>query len=190
MGKSKTTKFKRPHFSVGLPVNDVKEVDAEEFDNDGPAAELLEKVRAQPLYSLEYPPMSLFELLLVCFICCLFICHYDKTVFCVSSAAESQSRCARIGMCQHFQGGSAESHHTRISPKGCREASGANAVGQQCSRQGNCCWSTQVSGLPQSCGLQTGTVVFDQPATSDSAVDDDEKDPKLLEHLTISVFKI
>lgn len=63
MGKSKTTKFKRPHFSVGLPVNDVKEVDAEESDNDGPAAELLEKVRTQPLYSLEYLPMSLFEFL-------------------------------------------------------------------------------------------------------------------------------
>ncbi|TWW67426.1 HEAT repeat-containing protein 3 [Takifugu flavidus] len=46
MGKSKTTKFKRPHFSVGLPVNDVKEVDAEECDNDGPAAELLEKLQS------------------------------------------------------------------------------------------------------------------------------------------------
>lgn len=63
MGKSKTTKFKRPHFSVGLPVNDVKEVDAEESDNDGRAAELLEKVRTQPLNSLEYLPMSLFEFL-------------------------------------------------------------------------------------------------------------------------------
>lgn len=60
MGKSKTTKFKRPHFSVGLPVNDVKEVDAEECDNDGPAAELLEKVRKQPVCSLEYLPMLLF----------------------------------------------------------------------------------------------------------------------------------
>lgn len=49
MGKSKTTKFKRPQFnSVGLPVNAVKEEDpaAEEHDEDNcPAAELLEKVR-------------------------------------------------------------------------------------------------------------------------------------------------
>lgn len=48
MGKSKTTKFKRPQFNaVGLPVNAVKEVDAEEEDDGGdgcPAAELLEKV--------------------------------------------------------------------------------------------------------------------------------------------------
>lgn len=48
MGKSKTTKFKRPHFSMGLPVNAVKEVDAEECDSDSPAADLLEKVRTQP----------------------------------------------------------------------------------------------------------------------------------------------
>lgn len=51
MGKSKTTKFKRPQFnSVGLPVNAVKEVDAaeEELDEDGcPAAELLERVRTK-----------------------------------------------------------------------------------------------------------------------------------------------
>lgn len=60
MGKSKTTKFKRPQFSVGLPVNDVKEVDAEECDNDGPAAELLEKVRKQPVCAMEYLPMLLF----------------------------------------------------------------------------------------------------------------------------------
>lgn len=59
MGKSKTTKFKRPQFNtVGLPVNAVKEVDAEEEehndDDDGPAAELLEKVWAQssPVFSL------------------------------------------------------------------------------------------------------------------------------------------
>lgn len=44
MGKSKTVKFKRPHFSVGLPVNTVKEIDLEEYDSDSPA-ELLEKVR-------------------------------------------------------------------------------------------------------------------------------------------------
>lgn len=48
MGKSKTTKFKRSQFNaVGLPVNAVKEVDAEEEehgDDDCPAAELLEKV--------------------------------------------------------------------------------------------------------------------------------------------------
>lgn len=49
MGKSKTTKFKRPQFNmVGLPVNAVKAVDAneEELDDDDgcPAAELLEKV--------------------------------------------------------------------------------------------------------------------------------------------------
>lgn len=47
MGKSKTAKFRRPQFNaVGLPVNAVKEVDAEEDDGDDgcPAAELLEKV--------------------------------------------------------------------------------------------------------------------------------------------------
>ncbi|XP_037549908.1 HEAT repeat-containing protein 3 [Nematolebias whitei] len=53
MGKSKTTKFKRPQFSsVGLPVNAVKEVDAaeEEHDEDScPAAELLERVRTKLL---------------------------------------------------------------------------------------------------------------------------------------------
>ncbi|XP_023131606.1 HEAT repeat-containing protein 3 isoform X1 [Amphiprion ocellaris] len=50
MGKSKTTKFKRPQFnSVGLPVNAVKEADAEEEElgEDGcPAAELLEKLQS------------------------------------------------------------------------------------------------------------------------------------------------
>ncbi|CAK6958821.1 HEAT repeat-containing protein 3 [Scomber scombrus] len=51
MGKSKTTKFKRPQFNtVGLPVNAVKEVDAEEEehddDDDCPAAELLEKLQS------------------------------------------------------------------------------------------------------------------------------------------------
>lgn len=59
MGKSKTTKFKRPQFNaVGLPVNAVKEVDVEEEecgDDSCPAAELLEKVRAQscPILSLK-----------------------------------------------------------------------------------------------------------------------------------------
>lgn len=48
MGKSKTNKFKRPPFSVGLPVNAEKEADVEECDSDGPAAEYLEKVRKQP----------------------------------------------------------------------------------------------------------------------------------------------
>lgn len=50
MGKSKTTKFKRPQFNaVGLPTNAVKEVDAEEEehgDEDCPAAELLEKLQS------------------------------------------------------------------------------------------------------------------------------------------------
>lgn len=49
MGKSKTTKFRRPQFnSVGLPMNAVKEVDVEEEalgDDSCPAAEFLEKVR-------------------------------------------------------------------------------------------------------------------------------------------------
>lgn len=49
MGKSKTNKFKRPHFSVGLPVNAGKEVDEAEYDSDSPAAELLEKVRKPPI---------------------------------------------------------------------------------------------------------------------------------------------
>lgn len=47
MGKSKTTKFKRPQFNtVGLPVKAVKEEDdEEEHGDDGcPAGELLEKV--------------------------------------------------------------------------------------------------------------------------------------------------
>ncbi|XP_076603709.1 HEAT repeat-containing protein 3 [Chaetodon auriga] len=50
MGKSKTTKFKRPQFNaVGLPVNAVKEADAQEEDDGGdtcPAAELLEKLQS------------------------------------------------------------------------------------------------------------------------------------------------
>ncbi|KAK2919767.1 HEAT repeat-containing protein 3 [Channa argus] len=49
MGKSKTTKFKRPQFNaVGLPVNAVKEVDdEEEHDEDScPAAEFLEKLQS------------------------------------------------------------------------------------------------------------------------------------------------
>uniref|UniRef100_A0A1A8QAT6 HEAT repeat containing 3 n=1 Tax=Nothobranchius pienaari TaxID=704102 RepID=A0A1A8QAT6_9TELE len=50
MGKSKTTKFKRPQFnSVGLPVNAVKEEDPAEEDHDEddcPAAELLEKLQS------------------------------------------------------------------------------------------------------------------------------------------------
>ncbi|XP_040899319.1 HEAT repeat-containing protein 3 [Toxotes jaculatrix] len=50
MGKSRTTKFKRPQFSaVGLPANAVKEVDAEEeehVDDSCPAAELLEKLQS------------------------------------------------------------------------------------------------------------------------------------------------
>lgn len=49
MGKSKTTKFKRPQFnSLGLPVNAVKEADVEDEalgDDSCPAAEFLEKVR-------------------------------------------------------------------------------------------------------------------------------------------------
>lgn len=48
MGKSKTTKFKRPQFNaVGLPANAVKEAEPEEEehgDDSCPAAELLEKV--------------------------------------------------------------------------------------------------------------------------------------------------
>nr|XP_057945547.1 HEAT repeat-containing protein 3 [Doryrhamphus excisus] len=61
MGKSKTTKFKRPHFNaVGLPVDAMNEaaVDEEEHGNDDdddcPAAELLEK--------LESPSASVREL--------------------------------------------------------------------------------------------------------------------------------
>ncbi|XP_061732885.1 HEAT repeat-containing protein 3 [Nerophis ophidion] len=52
MGKSKTTKFKRPQFNaVGLPVNAVKEAAEEEEehggdDDDCPAAELLEKLES------------------------------------------------------------------------------------------------------------------------------------------------
>ncbi|XP_017284194.1 HEAT repeat-containing protein 3 [Kryptolebias marmoratus] len=50
MGKSKTTKFKRPQFnSMGLPVTAVKEEDPaeEEHDEDSsPAAELLEKLQS------------------------------------------------------------------------------------------------------------------------------------------------
>ncbi|XP_042338612.1 HEAT repeat-containing protein 3 [Plectropomus leopardus] len=50
MGKSKTTKFKRPQFNtVGLPTNAVKEVDADEEEHEAescPAAELLEKLQS------------------------------------------------------------------------------------------------------------------------------------------------
>ncbi|XP_012735661.2 LOW QUALITY PROTEIN: HEAT repeat-containing protein 3 [Fundulus heteroclitus] len=50
MGKSKTTKFKRPQFnSVGLPVSAVKEADEPEGELDEescPAAELLEKLQS------------------------------------------------------------------------------------------------------------------------------------------------
>ncbi|KAG7242571.1 hypothetical protein INR49_020284 [Caranx melampygus] len=49
MGKSRTTKFKRPQFNaVGLPVNAVKEAVAEEDDygDSCPAAELLEKLES------------------------------------------------------------------------------------------------------------------------------------------------
>lgn len=50
MGKSKTTKFKRPQFnSVGLPVSAVKEADGgeeEHGEDDCPAAELLEKLQS------------------------------------------------------------------------------------------------------------------------------------------------
>ncbi|RVE74815.1 hypothetical protein OJAV_G00025780 [Oryzias javanicus] len=50
MGKSKTTKFKRPQFNaVGLPVKTVREVDEEEEDHGedcSPAAELLEKLQS------------------------------------------------------------------------------------------------------------------------------------------------
>lgn len=66
MGKSKTTKFKRPQFNTaGFPTSAVKEADAkgEEHDDedDGcPAAELLEKVGAQsnPVISLEWPRLT------------------------------------------------------------------------------------------------------------------------------------
>ncbi|XP_062245066.1 HEAT repeat-containing protein 3 [Platichthys flesus] len=50
MGKSRTTKFKRPQFNaVGLPVNAVKEADLEEEElgeESCPAAELLEKLQS------------------------------------------------------------------------------------------------------------------------------------------------
>ncbi|XP_056227415.1 HEAT repeat-containing protein 3 [Seriola aureovittata] len=50
MGKSRTTKFRRPQFNaVGLPVNAVKEAEPEEDeygDDDCPAAELLEKLQS------------------------------------------------------------------------------------------------------------------------------------------------
>uniref|UniRef100_A0A672F4I0 SYO1-like TPR repeats domain-containing protein n=1 Tax=Salarias fasciatus TaxID=181472 RepID=A0A672F4I0_SALFA len=46
MGKSKTTKFKRPQFNTaGLPVNAVKE-EEEQADEDCPALELLEKLES------------------------------------------------------------------------------------------------------------------------------------------------
>lgn len=51
MGKSKTTKFRRPQFNTaGLPVNAVKEPEEEQHDDDDdcPAAELLEKVGVHP----------------------------------------------------------------------------------------------------------------------------------------------
>ena len=66
MGKSKTTKFKRPQFnSVGLPAVAVKEADLEEEelgDESCPAADLLEKVWTQP--QLDFLPKLLFFQLL------------------------------------------------------------------------------------------------------------------------------
>lgn len=62
MGKSKTTKFKRPQFnSVGLPAVVVKEADLEEEelgDESCPAAELLEKVWTHS--QLDFSPKLLF----------------------------------------------------------------------------------------------------------------------------------
>lgn len=66
-------------------------------------------------------------------------CHVLYTV------AESQCRCARVCMCQHFSGGAAESDHPRLPPEGCCEAPRAHAAGQQPGCQGDCHWSTQVS---------------------------------------------
>lgn len=72
MGKSKTTKFKRPQFnSVGLPAVVVKEADLEEEelgDESCPAAELLEKVWTHS--QLDFSPKLLF---LSCWLIILYI---------------------------------------------------------------------------------------------------------------------
>ncbi|XP_034041897.1 HEAT repeat-containing protein 3 [Thalassophryne amazonica] len=58
MGKSKTTKFKRPQFNaVGLPVKAVKEVDEDEegpAEEDCPAEELLEKLQSPSADAREF----------------------------------------------------------------------------------------------------------------------------------------
>ncbi|XP_029284580.1 HEAT repeat-containing protein 3 [Cottoperca gobio] len=63
MGKSKTTKFKRPQFNaVGLPVNAVKEADAEEEDlgdDECPAEELLEKLQSPSADTREFACASI-----------------------------------------------------------------------------------------------------------------------------------
>ncbi|XP_004067491.1 HEAT repeat-containing protein 3 isoform X1 [Oryzias latipes] len=63
MGKSKTTKFKRPQFNaVGLPVKAVKEVDEEEEDHGedcSPAAELLEKLQSPNADTREFACASI-----------------------------------------------------------------------------------------------------------------------------------
>lgn len=72
MGKSKTTKFKRPQFnSVGLPAVVVKEADLEEEelgDESCPAAELLEKVWTHS--QMDFSPKLLF---LSCWLIILYI---------------------------------------------------------------------------------------------------------------------
>uniref|UniRef100_A0A8C7ZZB6 HEAT repeat containing 3 n=1 Tax=Oryzias sinensis TaxID=183150 RepID=A0A8C7ZZB6_9TELE len=63
MGKSKTTKFKRPQFNaVGLPAKAVREVDEEEEDHGedcSPAAELLEKLQSPNADTREFACASI-----------------------------------------------------------------------------------------------------------------------------------
>lgn len=72
MGKSKTTKFKRPQFnSVGLSVNAVKEADGadEEHDEEScPAAELLEKVGPRSHRGFKVITMKRTDLRGVCYV--------------------------------------------------------------------------------------------------------------------------
>uniref|UniRef100_A0A8C5DHS2 SYO1-like TPR repeats domain-containing protein n=1 Tax=Gouania willdenowi TaxID=441366 RepID=A0A8C5DHS2_GOUWI len=60
MGKSKTTKFKRPQFhAVGLPVSAEKEEEEEDGGGEGPAAELLDKLQSPSADKREFACASI-----------------------------------------------------------------------------------------------------------------------------------
>lgn len=160
MGKSKTTKFKRPQFNaVGLPVKAVREVDGEEEDHGedcSPAAELLEKVFIY-IYSCLSSYFQPFIIILRCLFKYMFTtdawCHGELvwTSFsqCVRvfSASKPERRHAWVCVCQHFPGGPAEPDHPRFSTEGRCPAPGSHAAGQQHGCQGDCSGGAQVNHL-------------------------------------------